>query len=1416
MLQDQISRDAAFADADETGVEIQHGLSEIVFGAVAPDMVRLGWSVFPQETGGSRRLPGTINGRMIKWRGGQDPAKTGDQDLAKARMGGSLLRDCVQQCASLNVAAIFGEASGHTFAIDVDCMDAEKVKVIISIAEEILGPTPFMRIGRAPKIALIYRHGPLEADRVHSTSRFFAATDANGDVSKSEDGLEILGATKTLTFHGRHHSTGKYFSWVGDATPLLDGPELAPLVTPEQVIAFLEAVDSHYRFHRGAAFSASAANMKWDNGVLSKIPKIMLAAGGTPFPEDSEGYVVNGREAYLAALVFQTASSVKSDIEAAMSSSTRDALKTMKERVAVAVVDAFMRTARMDGRWSEAFLRREALSKTSHLIEKVARGENILRRAMDYRGPTAPSLVLPAKATAGADPELSFIRENRVVSSARGGIRGTVEAPPSGAPSLEIPADRTPIAEMVKDGLKNAFAAFFTDVYGDPIGIDEKLQKTCLHILKAPPGAGKTSRCIQMIAQDYRTKEDFSWIDPKTKMRKSGRAPWIMLLPTYANIDELKTRAAFLNLDGTLSDEALAAQALEAGLVPEEDLADRLVDLRREARNCGLITEVYSGKLKAGCKVASKLQLAMAAGIGTAAFCKAKVRKKAANAKRDDPGEFVEEVCPHYEGCPAIQQRTTIQSAHLVFMPHSFLALAIPDELQEVRGVIADERIHHLFLHTTTFAATSLAIPRKPPRLTAAEKADDVLPEDLLAERDHAAHIALEALRGSAAGGTRCPAQALYEYRRPGVPDDGKLPGLGLVRSALKVCSSGIQRDANLSPLTSFEDVEAMCARPTGRDLREEKTFWEIVEDRIVNLQIDALKISAIDKAIAERDMLLEAGNLERAEEKERQIEKMQSITLKAPGTHDYRIQFLTESAVNGGEKELVRISWRTVPNWAAVPVLLLDASAAPAIIAKIWRRHETDIVMHDVVEDGGSILNVKIVGVVNQTFSNSSIAASADADELARIAAGKLLAKVRMAISTVSALYGHGRVVAGTSIVLRELINNGWVCPDNVDWCHFGAMRGLDGFKNHAAAISIGRMEPPTRTIDGLAAALTYDDPVPENPFDLRGDGLNEDLKSIRLPFRDQRSRLRSGYIATLQVPMFEGRWARLIQSQYREEEALQFVGRLRPVYREGPSPVWFNLSSVIPEELVVDDMIDIEDLVSVNGALWNAVRRTGGVVEPTVLHKTCPEIYRTVKAAREAMKKAGFQTGEIQPICREVRGFSVYLWNDRKGAERMVFIRTSVPDHQSLLMKALAGRIGAEPPTLVWSPDLGISARARPRAADTVEKRIGDMNLRSKLEHQTMDLAGVDLLKSPGLVTESINGINYPMGSMGGYTVLADDAYAKVSVERFWAARRGAADDRLMPHLKVDDDINEQKAEASEYDYLGSSVVDQDLWAA
>src|SRR3546814_19557160 len=62
-----------------------------------------------------------------------------------------------RHCATLNVAMVLGPGSGDTFALDIDVLDEALALRALELADDILGYTPFRRVGRAPKLALLFR-----------------------------------------------------------------------------------------------------------------------------------------------------------------------------------------------------------------------------------------------------------------------------------------------------------------------------------------------------------------------------------------------------------------------------------------------------------------------------------------------------------------------------------------------------------------------------------------------------------------------------------------------------------------------------------------------------------------------------------------------------------------------------------------------------------------------------------------------------------------------------------------------------------------------------------------------------------------------------------------------------------------------------------------------------------------------------------------------------------------------------------------------------------------------------------------------------------------------------------------------------------------------------------------------------------
>jgi hypothetical protein len=118
-----------------------------------------------------------------------------------------------------------GHAAGHDILfVDLDFTDQDKADGALQTSLDHLGYTPLIRTGKPPKQVRVYRLPP-----------------DHGITSRKWSGLDLFAATGQVVLLAIHPQTGKPYQWP-DASPLEAGPDDAPIVTPESVGSFVQAM----------------------------------------------------------------------------------------------------------------------------------------------------------------------------------------------------------------------------------------------------------------------------------------------------------------------------------------------------------------------------------------------------------------------------------------------------------------------------------------------------------------------------------------------------------------------------------------------------------------------------------------------------------------------------------------------------------------------------------------------------------------------------------------------------------------------------------------------------------------------------------------------------------------------------------------------------------------------------------------------------------------------------------------------------------------------------------------------------------------------------------------------------------------------------------------------------------------------
>ena len=470
-------------------------LSEIIFGTIGPQCHERGWCVIPQQRSG-RRLPSIYHKEAIKWGLYFDE-----------RPDAKLVDKWAVPCFNENVSLILGPPSGYVWSLDLDIKDWRLAEAVEDLAFEILGHTPYKRIGNRPKRALFYR-AATPRDLPKNLSRMFVDEDGS---SASPHGIELLGHKKMQTIYGRHHETFDHFAWGGPSQPALTKPTDVPATTIDQVDRFLTAVQQIRAFHRNGSGQTFDVVDFVDDGTVRR-PR--LGPSSDWVVED--GKVVDGREKFLWALAK----------EAARANAGLCAVDGRGQLRAL-VLEEFKSRASIDGRWVRDLLR-EVNDKVDRAAQGILEGKSKpipqtvkkISRKQEVVSADASWMTSGRKDGLAWLPPAIMRGEIKDVPFSDDAFTGTALA------AIQIPATAAESSARIAEANRLSIQAFFADIDGQ-----DPSDHARTHIAAGPTGAGKTAMTLEQISDMER-----------------GDYPILFLVPNYGNVGEIAKKARDLGM----------------------------------------------------------------------------------------------------------------------------------------------------------------------------------------------------------------------------------------------------------------------------------------------------------------------------------------------------------------------------------------------------------------------------------------------------------------------------------------------------------------------------------------------------------------------------------------------------------------------------------------------------------------------------------------------------------------------------------------------------------------------------------------------------------------------------------------------------------------------------------------------------
>jgi putative DNA primase/helicase len=158
---------------------------------------------------------------------GKAPLLPNWQKISVANLNPDIIRAWAQRPHEANT----GLVCGNLVVADIDAPVADIADRLKATAFAILGPTPFLRVGRAPRLALCYRVG-VPIQKMLTPELYLP------DGTKLQ--VEILATGQQMVGFGIHPGTRRPYEWP-QASPVTHALSEVPETTPEALVGFVAA-----------------------------------------------------------------------------------------------------------------------------------------------------------------------------------------------------------------------------------------------------------------------------------------------------------------------------------------------------------------------------------------------------------------------------------------------------------------------------------------------------------------------------------------------------------------------------------------------------------------------------------------------------------------------------------------------------------------------------------------------------------------------------------------------------------------------------------------------------------------------------------------------------------------------------------------------------------------------------------------------------------------------------------------------------------------------------------------------------------------------------------------------------------------------------------------------------------------------